>query len=31
MTFRPVTFSLKEFHKDPSGYARHLAGALYGH
>jgi urea carboxylase len=31
MTFRPVTFSLKEFHKDPSGYARHLSGALYGH
>jgi hypothetical protein len=26
-----VTFSLKDFHKDPGGYSRHLVEALYGH
>jgi urea carboxylase len=31
LTFRPVTFSLKDFHKDPGGYSRHLVEALYGH
>jgi urea carboxylase len=28
---RPVTFSLKSFHSDPAGYAKHLVEVLYGH
>jgi urea carboxylase len=31
LTFKPVTFSLKSFHADPSGYSRHLVEALHGH
>ena len=31
LTFRPVTFSLKSFHADPSGYSRHLMEVLNGH
>jgi len=28
---KPVNFSLKSFHADPSGYSRHLVEALHGH
>ena len=31
LTFHLVTFSLKSFHSDPTGYARHLVEALHGH
>ena len=31
LTFRPVNFSLKDFHNDPGGYSRHLVEVLHGH
>jgi urea carboxylase len=31
LTVRPVNFSLKAFHSNPSSYARHLVEVLYGH
>jgi len=31
LAVRPVNFSLKAFHSDPGGYARHLVEVLHGH
>lgn len=31
LTIRPVNFSLKAFHSDPSGYSRSLVEVLHGH